>query len=150
MYARAWHHAEHKFACTVLRNYTVEDICILAMHSTYDDGTRKKTDANPNIRIIISIYLSILLLTLWGWCLYYEELILLFILVQYAYYAAILYLLFFLLTLFDEVPASMHRSARSGRRGGLGAAGALCQTDGERTESHQSNNNNKIILNNNH
>ena len=58
MYARAWHHAEHKFACTVLRNYTVEDICILAMHSTYDDGTRKKTDANPNIRIIISIYLS--------------------------------------------------------------------------------------------
>ena len=100
------------------------------MHSTYDDGTRKKTDANPNIRIIISIYLSILLLTLWGWCLYYEELILLFILVQYAYYAAILYLLFFLLTLFDEVPASMHRSARSGRRGGLGAAGALCQTDG--------------------
>ena len=47
MYARAWHHAEHKFACTVLRNYTVEDICILAMHSTYDDGTRKKTDANP-------------------------------------------------------------------------------------------------------
>ena len=110
------------------------------MHSTYDDGTRKKTDANPNIRIIISIYLSILLLTLWGWCLYYEELILLFILVQYAYYAAILYLLFFLLTLFDEVPASMHRPARSGRRGGLGAAGALCQTDGERTESHQSNN----------
>ena len=80
MYARAWHHAEHKFACTVLWNYTVEDTCILAMHSTYDDGTRKKTNSNPNIRIIISIYLSILLLTLWGWCLYYEELILLFIL----------------------------------------------------------------------
>ena len=102
MYARAWHHAEHKFACTVLRNYTVEDICILAMHSTYDDGTRKKTDANPNIRIIISIYLSILLLTLWGCCLYYEELILLVLFIlestvrAYAYYAAILYLLFFL------------------------------------------------------
>lgn len=97
MYARAWHHAEHKFARTVLRNYTVEDICILAMHSTYDDGTRKKTNANPNIRIIISIYLSTSAFDTLGWCLYYEELILLFILlVQYAYYAAILYLLFFL------------------------------------------------------
>ena len=120
------------------------------MHSTHDDGTRKKTNSNPNIRIIISIYLSILLLTLWGWCLYYEELILLFILVQYAYYELCCNSLFtiFFVTLFDEVPASMHRSARSGRRGGLGAAGALCQTDGERTESHQSNNNNNMILNN--
>ena len=101
----------------VLRNYTVEDICILAMHSTYDDGTRKKTDANPNIRIIISIYLSILLLTLWGCCLYYEELILLFILEStvraYAYYAAILYFLFFFVTLFDEVPTSQYASIRS-------------------------------------